>query len=148
MGRRDLARDLGLYWVGERLIRLHKLLFGLGVLVLAGCSTPPSVDSPQAMIDGAIYRHDGPPSLTLFTMISNRSNSGAHLGIMVNGSQRVIFDPAGDFAHPLIAERGDVIYGITPQMKRFYIGVHARETYRVLAQTIEVSPAVAEQAMR
>lgn len=117
-------------------------------MVLAACGPRSERTSPPEMIAAARYTHDGPPAITLFTMVSNRSDYGAHLGMMVNGSQRVIFDPAGDFEHPSIAERGDVIFGVTPLLKRFYVGVHARETYRVVGQRLEVSPEVAEQALR
>lgn len=100
------------------------------------------------MIAEQVYSHDGPPEIKLFTMVSNRSNYGAHLGMLINGSQRVIFDPAGDFAHETIAERGDVVFGVTPLLERFYIGVHARETYRVVEQSLVVSPEVAEKALQ
>nr|WP_231582138.1 hypothetical protein [Puniceibacterium sp. IMCC21224] len=118
-------------------------------LALAGCAanTSPTDSSPDE-IQRAVYRHDGPPALTLFTMVSNRSGAGAHTSLMVNASQRVIFDPAGSVRHSAVPESGDVLYGITPRIEAFYESAHARATYHVIVQQIEVSPAVAEQALR
>jgi len=119
-------------------------------MLLAGCLTPPQ-DLPTATdseIRESVYRHDGPPALSLITVVSNGTNSGAHSALLVNGSQRVLFDPAGSFEAKSIPERGDVLYSITPLYKRFYIGAHARITHRVVEQTIEVPAGVAEQALQ
>lgn len=115
--------------------------------LLAACTAEP-VWAPDDAVARAAYAHDGPPSITLFTMVNNRSNEGAHSGLMINGSQRVIFDPAGSWWHRTAPERNDLIYGITPTMLRFYVDYHARETYRVVAQSVVVEPEVAEQAIR
>ncbi|MEL6520318.1 MAG: hypothetical protein AAFQ66_05100 [Pseudomonadota bacterium] len=114
---------------------------------LVGC-TAESIWAPEEHVARAIYRHDGPPTITLFTMVNNRSGSGAHSGLMVNGSQRVIFDPAGTFHHPEIPERNDVHFGIRPNVLKFYIDYHARETYHVVTQEVRVSPEVANRALR
>lgn len=105
-------------------------------------------DAPPEVISSASYRHSGPPALTLYTMINNRSGAGAHTSLMINGSQRVIFDPAGTVRLSAVPERDDVLYGITPSVADFYARAHARETYHVVIQTIEVSPEVAERALR
>lgn len=104
-------------------------------------------DASAEVISSASYRHDGPAALTLYTMINNRSGAGAHSSVMINGSQRVIFDPAGTVRLSAVPERGDVLYGITPQVADFYARAHARETYHVVIQEIDVSPEVAEQAL-
>ena len=127
---------------------MRKLLLGLMLpILLAACGAEPKW-APEDEVHNAVYRDTGPTTLTLFTVISNRSNAGAHLGLMVNGSQRVLFDPAGTWWHPSIPERNDVHYGITPRVLNFYIDYHTRETYRTVVHTIEVSPAVAEAAIR
>lgn len=95
----------------------------------------------------AAYRHAGPPKLTLFTMKNVQSGNGAHTGLMVNASQRVIFDPAGTFGHETVPERNDVHFGITPRIEEFYISYHARETYFVVRQDLEVSGEAAELAL-
>lgn len=123
----------------------------LFALALAGCSTPgnnrPNA-TPEQIADVA-YHHDGPPAITLFTMISNRTGEGAHSSIMINApSQRIIFDPAGSVRADYITEADDVIYGVTPTFEHFYESAHARETYRVRIQRVEVPAAVAEQALR
>ncbi|MBN2907518.1 MAG: hypothetical protein JXJ18_12485 [Rhodobacteraceae bacterium] len=116
-------------------------------LLLIGCGAK-SVWAPDEAVARAAYRHNAPPSITLFTMVSNRSGSGAHSALMINAGQRVIFDPAGSWWHRLAPERNDVIYGITPTMLNFFIDYHARETYHVVMQTVEVSPETALRAQR
>ncbi|RDW13773.1 hypothetical protein [Paracoccus thiocyanatus] len=96
----------------------------------------------------ARYVTDGPPSITLFTVIGIPRGEGGHSALMINGSQRVIYDPAGSWEHPAIPERRDVLYGITPNFKNFYIDYHARSTYWVAEDTVEVPLAVADAAIR
>ena len=67
---------------------------------------------------------------------------------MISGSQRVIFDPAGSVRLSEIPERGDVLFGITDYVADFYTRAHARKTYHVIVQEIEVPAAVAEMALR
>lgn len=116
-------------------------------LLAAGCSAP-RVWADDEFIERVTYSHTGPTALTLFTMKNVGTNNGAHTGLMVSASQRVIFDPAGTFAHPSLAERNDVIYGISPTVLDFYRTYHARSTYFVVEQYVEVSPQVAETALR
>jgi hypothetical protein len=115
----------------------------VALLGLAACAAEP-VFAPQEAVSAARYVHDGPTSITLYTVINNRSEAGAHSGLLINASQRVMFDPAGTWRHPRIPERNDVHYGITPRIVNFYIDYHARETFRVIEQTVVVSPGVAE----
>lgn len=115
-------------------------------LALAGCAAE-SVLAPEAEVQRALYHADGPPKLTLFTVQSTRSGSGAHSGLMVSGSHRALFDPAGTFYHPAAPEQNDVLFGITDTVLKVYIDYHARETFDVLIQEIEVSPEVAARAM-
>jgi len=116
-------------------------------LNLAGC-TATEVWAPDEAVAKASYRHSGPPRLTLYTMINNQSGAGAHSSLMVNGSERVIFDPAGSFKHETLPERNDVVFGITPQVEDVYTRYHARETFRVRVQKLDVSPATAERVMQ
>jgi hypothetical protein len=85
--------------------------------------------------------------LTIFTMVNNRTGRGGHTALMVNGSQRVIFDPAGSFRDSRVAERGDVIYGVTPGWLQAYKSAHARVTHHVVSQEIQVSAEQAELAL-
>ncbi|MGB8621354.1 MAG: hypothetical protein WCD16_00930 [Paracoccaceae bacterium] len=126
---------------------IRRILLCLALPLLLGACAE-SVYAPEEAVQKAAYRADGPPSITLFTMVNNRSNEGGHSAIMVNASQRVIFDPAGTWWHHTVPERNDVLFGITPLMLKFYIDYHARETYRVVEQTKVVSPELAEQALK
>lgn len=120
-------------------------------LALAGCGSTvlrEEVLASQADIDRVTYVHDGPPRLTLLTMKNTTSDNGAHTGLMINASQRVLWDPAGTFGHSSIPERNDVHFGITPQLEQFYISFHSRITYYTLIQEIDVPADVAEQALR
>lgn len=122
----------------------------LGLALLGACAAGESRTryDDQEVISQAAYRHDGPPALTLYTMINTRTGAGAHTSLMVNGSQRVIFDPAGSVQHPKIPERADVLYGITPAIENFYARAHARRSHYVVIQRAEVSPEVAEKALQ
>ncbi|MBU2981875.1 hypothetical protein KO498_08610 [Lentibacter algarum] len=129
-------------------IRLIKLLVGLSFAVfLSGCAADP-VWAPDADIERVTYRHNGPPKLTLFTMVNVRSGAGAHTSMMINASQRVIWDPSGSFAHETIPERNDVLFGANPRMVDFYTRYHARETFYVIVQEVEVPAATAEKALQ
>jgi hypothetical protein len=123
---------------------MHRLILSfVALLGLAACAAE-TVYAPAEAVAAARYVHDAPPSITLFTVINNRSGAGAHSGLLINASQRVMFDPAGTFGHPRVPERNDVHYGMTPRVVNFYIDYHARETFRVIEQTVVVSPGVAE----
>lgn len=124
--------------------RLWILIFPL---LLAACTAEP-IWAPDEAVSRAAYRHDGPPSITLVTMINNRSKEGAHSALLINASQRVIFDPAGTWWHSNAPERNDLHYGMRPILLDFYIDYHARETFHVVMQRREVSPEVAEMALQ
>lgn len=123
------------------------ILCFVALLALSACSGD-STWAPDEAVQTARYVDDGPPALTLYTVINNRSGGGAHAGLLVNGSQRVMFDPAGSWTLPRLAERNDVHFGMTDKMVNFYIDYHARVTYRVVEQTIVVSPEIAELVLR
>ena len=124
-----------------------RLLAALAFLVLAGC-TAVSVVAPLEEVQRRAYAHPGPSSLTLYTVINNRSGSGAHTALMINASQRVLWDPAGSFYHPYAPERNDVLFGFTPNIELVYIDYHARETFRIVEQTVTVPREVAELALK
>lgn len=128
--------------------RLRLAVWLFGALILTACGAPEPKWAPDAEVARSVYRDDGPPALTLFTVVGTRSGSGAHSGLMVSApSQRALFDPAGTFYHPHLPERNDVHFGISDPAVAFYIDYHARITYDVIEQTIPVSAAVAELAL-
>ena len=102
----------------------------------------------DAVVRTARFVSPEPPSITLFTVIGIPRGEGGHSALMINGSQRVIFDPAGSWQHPQIPERHDVLYGITDNFKRFYIDYHARETYWVAEDSVQVTRELADAAHR
>jgi hypothetical protein len=114
--------------------------------VLAAC-TAERVWAPDADVQSALYRHPGPPELALITMINNRNGRGGHSALVVNGSHRVLFDPAGSWYHRTTPERNDVFFGLTPRMFDLYVYYHARETYHVVIQRIPVSLEVANRTL-
>ena len=128
---------------------MKKLICGIAALaLLAACSVDNSPDSPPEAVARAAYRSPEPPSVTLFTMVNNRTGKGGHSSLLVNASQRVIFDPAGSFRDERVVERGDVLYGITPGWLQAYKSAHARQAFHVVAQEIPLSAAEAEKALR
>lgn len=120
-------------------------------LLLAACGVD-NTSAPDAEIMRYRYVAGPPTSITLFTTVNDRNNTGAHSALLVNGSERVLFDPAGTFSHPQAPVRGDVHYGMTDRMVDFYRDYHARDTdkekFHVIEQTILVSPEVAEMILQ
>ncbi|WP_020043298.1 hypothetical protein [Salipiger mucosus] len=132
-------------------MRFRSAVLCAAMVALAGCAVPGAnrPDASPEEVAAARYRHDGPPAITLYTMVNNRSDAGAHSSLMINApSQRVVFDPAGSVRAKNVPEVGDVLYGITPDVAEFYGRAHARETYRVRIQRIEVPAEVAERALQ
>ncbi len=128
---------------------MKRLLLALCLpLLAAACATDPGPWASDEAVAQARYRAPGPPMLTLFTMVSNDTDGGAHSALMVNASQRVIFNPAGTFHHPNLPQRADVHYGITDPMVDFFIDYHARETFRVVRHDLEITPEQAEMILQ
>ena len=132
---------------------MGRLLLCLGLtLLLAACGSGRPVASMQA-VDHAIYTvPNAPPSLTLFTSIRTETGTGAHSAVLINASQRVIFDPAGSFqgesnGKPVGPTRGDVIYGVTDPVLAAYRKFQSAPGFHLVAITIPVSAAVAEEAL-
>ncbi|WP_405049028.1 hypothetical protein ROLI_030980 [Roseobacter fucihabitans] len=123
------------------------VVFGV-LALLMGCAVSSMPQATPEEIAAKTYVADGAPKLTLFTVINNNTGSGGHTALMVSGSQRVIFDPAGSFFHADVAERGDVLFGMTPGWVQAYKGAHARSTYHVVSQEFVVSPEQAERALQ
>ncbi|NNE51960.1 MAG: hypothetical protein HKN30_06105 [Sulfitobacter sp.] len=126
-----------------------KYLVSLVLLVglLSGCSNDPTGDAPAEAAAAAAYGAPGPKSVTVFTMVNNRTGRGGHSALLINGSQQVIFDPAGSFRDPRLVERQDVLYGVTPGWVQAYKSAHARASHHVVSQTIELTPEQAEKAL-
>ena len=130
---------------------MHKYLLCAAALALEACGTAQPTWAPDEAVARARFVSTEPPSVTLFTVTRVKGGGGAHSGLLINGSQVIMFDPAGTWRHPGLPERNDVHFGITPKMTAFYIDYHARETFDVHQQTVrvprEVADAVAARAM-
>jgi hypothetical protein len=121
----------------------------LVALTLAGCTARTQPAADPAEIAAVSYRNPGPAKFTLYTMVNNRTGKGGHTSLMINASkERIIFDPAGSFQADIVPEKDDVLYGITPAVERAYRSSHARSTFHVLVQEIEVTPEQADIAYR
>ncbi len=125
------------------LVRLSAVLL---VAFLAGCSDPGRATPGE--IAAARFTSAEPPYIALMTMVDRRDGRGAHTGLVINASQRVIYDPAGTFGHPDLPERGDIHYGLTDRHLDYYERYHARFSHFVHMQKIYVTPEVAELALR
>ena len=128
---------------------MHRIFLAFAAcLTLVACGGAEPVWAPDDAVQAAAFVAETPPSVTLYTVINNTNGSGAHSGLIINGNQRVIFDPAGSWYHPRLPERNDMHYGMSDRMIAFYIDYHSRETYRVVEQTKLVSPETAALIMR
>jgi len=123
---------------------LRRALAALGLVLTLGACATESVWAPDEAVARAAHVPEGPPSLTLMTMISNRDGSGQHSALLIDGSQRVLFDPAGTWWHPQAPERNDVVFGMHDALFAHYMDYHARETFHVVVQEVPVSAEVAE----
>lgn len=133
----------------SKLVPFRRSLTGVVLaagLILSACANQPQPNADAETLRAVSYRDPGPAKLTLYTMVNNRTGQGGHTSLMINASERVIFDPAGSFYADVVPERNDVLYGITPGVERAYRSSHARSTHHVLVQEIEVTPAQAQVA--
>ena len=125
---------------------MRLLLSLIAILGLAACAEPKW--APDEQVE-AVRFVEGPPTyVTLYTVVNKSTGSGAHSAILVNASERVIFDPAGTWYHPKLPERNDVTFGMTDKALAFYIDYHTRETYDTIEQKVFVSPEVAELVLQ
>lgn len=131
---------------------LRRVLIALALpLFLAACGADNKWASDEA-VRSARYSSAEQPSISLITVIGLPRGEGGHSALLINGSQQIIFDPAGSFVHPRAPERHDVLYGISPQMRNVYIDYHARnlpgERYYVTLDTVPVTREAADMAIR
>ena len=117
-------------------------------LVLLSACGGTAVWAPDEALKNVYYRHPGPATITLYTVRNEGTDNGAHTALLINASQRVLWDPAGSFGHEAIPERNDVIFGVNPAVLDFYNGFHSYGAFYVTAMEIEVEPEVAEDLLR
>ena len=126
---------------------IRNLAMMLVIVALSACGGQ-SIWAPEEEVQKRTHVSNERPYLMLKTMINNRSGSGGHASLLINGSQVVMYDPAGRWHHPWAPERNDVLFGMTPLMLKRYDSFHARNSHHVVSQKIYVSAEVAEMAMQ
>ena len=118
---------------------LDRRAFVIGApLVLAGC-TGQAVWAPDDAVARARFHAPGPPLVTLYTCLNNDTRSGAHTGLLINATERVLFDPAGSFETPGMVERNDLLFGITDALEAEYTAFQASGGYHLIKLTCELS---------
>lgn len=123
---------------------MRRLALGLcAVVLLSACRAEPEW-APDADVQRFAYADGGESSVTLITVIRTSADEGGHTAVLIDGSQRVIWDPAGTWWHPQSPERNDVHYGITPWMEAYYRDYHVRDNFHVIEQEVQVSQATAD----
>ncbi len=125
-----------------------KLVFAFLALAVLGACAAQLPWASDARVAQAFYKGPGPTSITLMTVVANDNNAAGHSSLLINASQRVLYDPAGTWFNRAVPERADMLYGMTPKMLQYYIDYHARKRFRVVMQTLVVPPAVAEKIFR
>jgi hypothetical protein len=133
-----------LAWLRTQITRLCVLAVLVGGV--AACTAPQEWASDQS-VSAARYVHGGAPELTLVTIMNYRSGNGDHTAMFINGSERVLFDPAGSWKLENVPERNDLHYGITPTIGASFYLSHVRESHYAVVQRLRVTPEVAQQAM-
>ncbi|MFN3938163.1 MAG: hypothetical protein ACK4KW_11360 [Gemmobacter sp.] len=123
---------------------------GVALALLLGLSACAGerVWAPDETVAAARYVHPGPPELVLVTSLTDRSGEGAHTALLINASERVLFDPAGSWDLPQAPERNDVRFGMTPLMERSYLAFQSAPNYHAVVQRLQVPAEVAEMAFR
>lgn len=129
-----------------KLVRYAAILVAAVILSACGYGTKDQFAS-KSHVEKYTYVSEERPSLTLLTMISNRTGAGGHSSLLINGSQRVMYDPAGRWSHSQVPERHDILYGVRPIVMKYYKSFHARSSHHVVSQKIFVSREVADMAI-
>lgn len=118
-----------------------------GASLVAACGVDRTY-APVEQVAMSRFVSSDPPSITLFIGINARNGSGSHAALIVNASQRVLFDPAGTFEHPDAPIQNDVHYGMTDRMVAVFIDYHtrdsAKEEYYVFEHKLDLPAATAE----
>jgi hypothetical protein len=125
------------------LARRRHLPLAAAALLLSACEIYRPA-SPEE-IARARYAGGDPPSVTLLSTVKTSSDRSGHGALLINGSQQVLYDPAGAFTHPDLPRAGDIHYGMAPMYVSYYELYHARVGHVVVAQTVAVDLATADR---
>jgi hypothetical protein len=118
---------------------MRKLLAVLALALLSACAADNNW-ADDAAVQKVRFVPEGPPSITLFSVLNKSTGAGAHSALLIDGAERVMFDPAGSFKHPGLPERKDRHYGMNERLLAFYRDYYTRETHDLVEQTLVVTP--------
>lgn len=118
---------------------LTRLLALVAFVFLSACGADHKWAS-DAEVAKARYVAGPPASITLLTSINDRSGEGSHSALIINGSQRVLFDPAGSWELPdgQAPERLDLHYGMTPPALASFVMFQSNGIFSAHLQTVVV----------
>jgi len=127
---------------------IRNVLLLCAAVILSACAygTPDKYAS-DAQVAKYEHRSQEQPFLMLMTMVNNKTGRGGHSSLVINGSQTVMYDPAGRWFNSQAPERHDLLYGVNDSILQLYRSFHARDTHHVVSQKVYVSAEVAEQAI-
>ncbi len=127
---------------------LTRLCLIVSLAVLAGCGAKRDM-AAQAPLAYTPYVAEGPATITLITSINGRSEAGAHSALVINGSERVLYDPAGswELLNGAAPERDDLHFGMIPAALDNYLAFQSKGIFYATQQTIVVPLATADLAI-
>ena len=106
-------------------------------LLLAACVN--NTVAPPEDIAAMRFESAEAPFVSLITMVNDKSNGGEHSALLINGSQQILYDPAGTFRHSRVRRSEDIMYGMTEGLNDYYNSYHARFGYFVQVQKLAIS---------
>jgi hypothetical protein len=121
----------------------HWVLSVFVVLGLAACAAPPGEFASDAAIEAARYSNGGAPELTLVTIMNYQTGNGDHTALFINGTEKVLFDPAGSWKLDGVPERNDVHFGMAPRIGASFYLSHVRPSHYAVVQRLRVTPEIA-----
>lgn len=125
---------------------LTRLLALLAIVFLTACGADHKWASDEEVAK-ARYVAGPPATVTLLTSINDRSNEGSHSALIINGRERVLFDPAGswELLDGGAPERLDLHYGMTPSAVASFVWFQSNGIFSAHLQTVTVPQSVADQ---
>jgi hypothetical protein len=106
------------------------------------------IRTDPTVVAARTYKSEEPPYVEVVTMVNKENERGAHSALIINASERVIWDPAGTFQHAELAEVEDVHHGATDRLVSYYKRYHARFSHYVHVQRLDLDPATAERMLQ
>lgn len=125
--------------------RFGLILALISAALLANCTTKTRSDT-DAQINAVRYQAPGPAKIGLVTSINSKNGSGAHSALVISGRERVVFDPAGSWHNPGVAERSDVLYGMNDAKLGGYFAFQGNYPFYMVYQELDVTPEIAAKA--